>query len=313
MASDELSATTDVVTLAEHTDGFGTNVAGRLEDAGIETVADILIADESALTDVPYVSDLRAGTLRKAAQAAAGDDDSTPGPRAVDFDATDSVVSAATIPLSVRRGEDVFVGGTRSEVYHTRDCSIVRSHDLEPMPKERADKKDLSECPACQNPEYYSEKGMGGSVESDLEPLADSREVVLEATVGEKLSLTMAERNGYSSEWAVIDTEEPTTSETAAGDSWQTRRIRISQKMNGKEHTSECDLVVAADEIRIEDPPVKRRSAQPNAPSWRLESVRAVGRVSRATHAQLQGRLQQRDAKPEGDDTWRKYKRGETA
>ena len=220
MASDELDATTDVVTLADHVDGFGTDVARRLEEHGIETVADILIADEGTLTDVPYVSNLRADTLREAA-------------------------------------EDI--------------------------------------------------------ADEDPDPLVDSREVALEATLGEKLTLTMADRNGYACAWAVVDTEEPTTWETPTGDTWQTRRIRISQKMNGEEHYSECDLVVAADEIRLEDPPVKRQSAQPDAPSWRVESVGAIGRVATSTHAQLQGRQQEQDTRPEGDDTWRQYQRGETA
>ena len=68
---------------------------------------------------------------------------------------------------------------------------------------------------------------------------------------------------------------------------------------------------VGADEIRIEDPPVKRVSHQPDVPSWRVESVGAVGRVSQSTHCQLVGQQEQANAKPEGDDTWRKYQRGE--
>ena len=144
------------------------------------------------------------------------------------------------------------------------------------------------------------------------EPLGDSREAALEASLGEKLDLTMAERPGYANPWAVIDTEAPTEWETPSGDTWRTRRIRCSKKMAGDgEPHQECDLVVAGDEIRIEDPPVKHQSHQPDAPSWRVESVGAVGRVEMTAYAQLQGRYQQSDAKPEGDDTWRKYQRGE--
>ena len=68
---------------------------------------------------------------------------------------------------------------------------------------------------------------------------------------------------------------------------------------------------VGADEIRIEDPPVKRVSHRPDVPSWRVESVGAVGRVRQSTHCQLVGQQEQANAKPEGDDTWRKYQRGE--
>lgn len=86
----ELDATTDVVTLAGHVDGLGESVARRLDDTGIETVADILIADEGALTDVPYVSETRADLLRETADAIVDVE-----PREVDFDATESVVSEA--------------------------------------------------------------------------------------------------------------------------------------------------------------------------------------------------------------------------
>ena len=193
-------------------------IADRLDDNGFETIADLLIADQEDLEDVPYVGAERAADI------------------------------------------------------------LAAVDDVEP------------------------------------EPLGDSREVVLEATLGEKLDLTMAERPGYADPLAVIETEEPTVWETPDGDTWRTRRIRISQKMdgNGADH-EECDLVVGADEIRIEDPPVKRVSHQPDVPSWEVESVGAVGRVSTSVHVQLQGRQEQTNTKPEGDDTWRKFHRGETA
>ena len=220
MPSDELDATTDVVTLAEHADGFGTDTARRLEAHGIETVADVLTAGEGALTDVPYVSDLRADTLREAAE-----------------DVTDE----------------------------------------------------------------------------DPDPLVDSREVVLEATLGEKLQVTLAERNAWATPWAVIEAPEPTEWESARGGSWHTRRLRLSESASGKDDARECDLVLAGDEIRIEDPPVKHVSHQPDAPGWGVETVGAVGRVSTTSLIQLQTDEGQADAMPEGDDTWRKYHRGETA
>ncbi|WP_152663375.1 helix-hairpin-helix domain-containing protein [Halorubrum saccharovorum] len=226
-------------------------------------------------------------------------------------------MSEAAIPLSVRRGEKVLAksaGKGSKDIYHTRACHVVRSCDglIERTPRYVED-RDYEECQFCEDPETVVRNSMKSSQSDDLEPLVDSREVALEATLGEKLNLTMLDRDGYACEWAVIDTEEPTTWEAPTGDSWQTRRIRISQKMNGSDHYSECELVVAADEIRLEDPPVKSRSAQPYAPSWRIESVGAVGRVSPSTYAQLQGRQEQENARPEGDDTWRRYQRGETA
>jgi hypothetical protein len=54
-------------------------------------------------------------------------------------------------------------------------------------------------------------------------------------------------------------------------------------------------------------------SHQPDVPSWRVESVGAVGRVKQTKYYQLVGRQEQANATPEGDDTWRKYHRGETA
>ncbi|GAB7010424.1 helix-hairpin-helix domain-containing protein [Halorubrum trueperi] len=219
MPSDELTTTTEVVTLAEHADGLGTSTARRLENHGLETVADILNADEEMLTDVPYVSETRADTLQEIAEA---------------------------------------VGGV------------------------------------------------------DPDPLVDSRAVVLEATLGEKLNLTMAERDGYACPWYVIDAEDAIEWDGATGETWRTRRLRIADGISGTSRR-ECDLVLGGEEIRLEDPPVKHLSAQPNAPEWRVESVGAIGRASTSSIATLRGQQEQQDAKPEGDDTWRKYQRGETA
>ncbi|MDB2283693.1 helix-hairpin-helix domain-containing protein [Halorubrum ezzemoulense] len=223
MASDELDATTDIVALAEHVDGLGQSVARRLDDAGIETVADILIADEGALTDVPYVSELRAGLLREAADEIADD--------------------------------------------------------------------------------------------PEADPLVDSIEVVLEATLGEKLQITLAERDAWANAWNVIEAPDPVEWESGDDDNWHTRRLRMSESASGTaKEAREFDLVLAGDEIRVEDPPVKRQSAQPDAASWRVESVGAVGRVTTSSLVQLQSDDDKEEAKPEGDDTWRQYQhRGETA
>ncbi|GAA0539401.1 helix-hairpin-helix domain-containing protein [Halorubrum ejinorense] len=92
MASEDLNARTDVVTLADHVDGLGESVARRLDDNGIETVADILITERKTLTDIPYVSETRVDLLQETAERVAGDDVE---PREVDFNATESVVSEA--------------------------------------------------------------------------------------------------------------------------------------------------------------------------------------------------------------------------
>ena len=301
----ELNGTDHVHALAD-AGAISMAIADRLDDNGYETIADLLIAEAEDLEEVPYIGDQRADDIIATVDAVM----SPPEPREVDLEATESVVSEAAIPMSVRCGEKVLVGGARSEVYHTRDCSVVRGHDMDPVDPEHVAMKDLTECEACQDPGIYVQTGMRGSVESELETLVDSREVILEASLGEKLNLTMAERNGYANPFAVIDTEEATEWETPTGDNWHTRRLRISQKMNGDPDRSECDLVLGADEIRLEDPPVERESSQPNPVGWRVESVGAVGRVAPHTHVQLQGKQEQTE-RPEGDDSWRKYQRGE--
>lgn len=221
MPSDVLDATTSVIRLARHVDGLGESVAERLDDNGIETVADILIADEGALTDVAYVSETRADLLRETADEIADD--------------------------------------------------------------------------------------------SETDPLVDSREVVLEATLGEKLQVTLAGRDAWATPRTVIEAPEPTEWESSTGETWPTRRLRLSESASGQaKKAREYDLVLAGDEIRIEDPPVAHRSHQPDAPGWAVESVGAVGRVSTSSLVQLQADDDQAETNPEGDDTWRKYQqRGE--
>ena len=311
MASDELDATTDVVTLAEHADGFGTSTAQRLEEHGIETVADILIAEEATLTDVPYVSDLRADTLQETAERVAD-----VGPRDVDFDSTESVVSEAAIPLSVRSGRRVLVAhkGGSERRYHTRACATVtyEGSNLALRDWEYVDDHDLDPCSRCEDASESGESGV--DADGGADPLVDPRKVVREATLGEKLQITLADRNGWTNPRTVIEAPDPVEWESGDGDNWHTRRLRMSESASGRESAREFDLVLAGDAIRVEDPPVNRPNHQPDAPSWHVESVGAVGRVSTASLIQLQTDDEETDAKPEGDDTWRQYQhRGETA
>lgn len=299
-------ATKSVYELVGEVDGLGEGTADNLEDAGFETVADLLIADVDDLEDVPYVAHERAEQLLELAN-----DVATPAPREVDFEETESVVQETVLPLAVRQGEAVLVGGKRADYYHTRACSVVRGNDLNVRDKGSVEDGRREHCRACQNPEVYQSHGSRSSSDSDLEPLVDSREVVLEASLGEKLSLSMAERMGYANPRYVIGTEDPVEWEAATGDNWQTRRLRMADGIAVDSRT-EFDLVLGADEIRIEDPPVKNDRPDAGAPSWRVESVGAVGRASPSSMAKLLGQKQDDQDRPEGDDSWRKYSgRGE--
>ncbi|WP_058366929.1 helix-hairpin-helix domain-containing protein [Haloparvum sedimenti] len=308
MASDELDATTDVVTLAEHVDGLGAAGARRLEDAGIETVSDILIADEGALMDVPYVSATRAATIREVAEQVAGD----PDPREVDFEATESVVRESALPLAVRRGEAVLTGRPRrSGTYHTTDCRVVTQvgADLEERSWEYVDDHDLCECEHCAGEwSNYSEEA------SEPEPLAESPgEVVLEATLGERLQITFANGTSWATDHYVCEVEEPVEWETPLGENWQTRRIGIESGA-GQEMTK--DLVATGDGVWL----YGDRGGRPYRRLEEVETVAVVGRVSSAKYLKLKGRQERANAeaqKPEGDDSWQKYtleaQEGETA
>mgnify|MGYP000255787049 CR=1 FL=1 len=151
--------------------------------------------------------------------------------------------------------------------------------------------------------------------EVSADPLVDSREVVLEATLGEKLQITLAERDAWANAWNVIEAPDPVEWVSGDDDNWHTRRLRMSESASGTaKKAREFDLVLAGDEIRVEDPPVEYVSAQPDAPGWDVESVGAVGRVSTSSLVQLQADDDKEEAKPDGDDTWRQYQhRGETA
>jgi hypothetical protein len=309
MPSEELTATDHVHDLAD-AGAISTAIADRLDDNEFETIADLLIADQDDLEDVPYVGAGRAGDIL----TVVADVTPAPEPRDVDLEATESVVSEAAIPLSVRLGEAVLTKTSAKgsvDVYHTRACAQVETNDLVERDASWAERRDLTECQFCADPD---ERAQNASAGDEPEPLVDSREVVLEATLGEKLQVTLAERDAWAMPWTVIEAPGPTEWESAHGDGWQTRRLRLSESASGKDDARECDLVVAGDEIRIEDPPVKHVSRQPDAPGWGVETVGAVGRVSTTSLIQLQtDEDDQADAMPEGDDTWRKYQRGETA
>jgi hypothetical protein len=151
--------------------------------------------------------------------------------------------------------------------------------------------------------------------ECSADLLVDTREVVLEATLGEKLQLTLADRDAWVRPWTVIKAADPVEWDSAVDGTWHTRRLRLSESASGRDDAREMDLVLAGDVIRIEDPPVNTPDYKADTRSWRVESVGAVGRVSTTSLIQLQtDDDEQADAKPEGDDTWRQYQhRGETA
>ncbi|ELZ35403.1 helix-hairpin-helix domain-containing protein [Halorubrum tebenquichense] len=305
----KVTATDDVHALVDE-DEVSEAIADRLADNGFETIADLLIADQADLEDVPYVGEQRAADILDVVDGLMG----APEPRDVDVEATESVVSEAAIPLSVRRGDAVLTKSSAygsTDVFHTQACQHVETNDLVERDRSWAEKRDLKECQYCADPDA---RARNASAEDETDPLVDPCEVVLEATLGEKLQITLADRDAWARPWNVIETAEPTEWESATGETWQTRRLRLSESPSGKEAAREFDLVLIDDEIRIEDPPVNRPSHQPDARSWRVESVGAVGRVSTTSLVQLQTDDEQGDAKPEGDDTWRQYqKRGETA
>ena len=86
-----MSGTTDSVTATDHvhdlvdTGELSDAIADRLDDNGFETVADLLIAEQDDLEDVPYV-----GAERAAGILATVDDveKTAPEPRDIDLGAT---------------------------------------------------------------------------------------------------------------------------------------------------------------------------------------------------------------------------------
>lgn len=146
----------------------------------------------------------------------------------------------------------------------------------------------------------------GEEVDERDQQLVDAREVVLDASLGELLRVSFTERSGWVNEMYVVDTDDAVAWRSAAGDDWQTRRIRIADSATSDDRT-EWDLVLGVEGVYVTDGPVGDEH-------WRVGSVGAVGRVQRSTYVQLQVMAAEKTEreKPEGDDTWRQYyQRGE--
>lgn len=306
MSSDELTPETDVVTLVTVTDGLGVGTAQRLEDRGIETVADVHDAAEATLTSVAYVSHRRAETLQQTAAEVV-----SPEPRDVDFEATESAVTESALPLSVRRGDAVLTaaGQGGATTYHTTDCPVVRGSSLRERDWEWVSSRDhVEQCRLCRKDP--SARGQRTDTNSDIASVSDSRDVVLEASVGEKLQITLADRSGYDKPRFVIEAPDPITWTSDVGDTWQIRRLRMSDSASGQDHGREFDLIAIGDELRIRDPPAD----SPARSSWPVQAVDAVGRASLNARVQLQGKREGDDTPPDGDDSWKQYQNpGETA
>lgn len=135
---------------------------------------------------------------------------------------------------------------------------------------------------------------------------ADPREVVLDAELGDRLSIELAERKGWKTPRTVIATEEAVEWHTAAGGTWQTRRIRIADSPTA-DNRSEWQLVAGADSVYVTD-------GTAGDEQWPVAFVDHVGTVQNSTLVQLQveqGEVDGEPDRPEGDDTWRQYQRGE--
>lgn len=139
------------------------------------------------------------------------------------------------------------------------------------------------------------------------EAYTDPREVVLGAELGDYLSIDLAHRRGWANSRAVIATEEATEWQSAIGEDWHTRRIRIADSPTSDDRT-EYGLVVGADGVYVTDEPA-------GSERWLVKSVEVAGSVQQSTLIRLQVAQNEIDAeadRPEGDDTWRQYhQRGE--
>jgi len=306
-----MSGTTDSVTATDHvhdlvdTGELSDAIADRLDDNGFETVADLLIAEQDDLEDVPYV-----GAERAAGILATVDDveKTAPEPRDIDLGATESVVSEAAIPLSVRRGEAVLASRTGSESYHTTACRNVRKDsNLAERSWKYVDTHDLEECQYCSG-EW--EPGIRGDTTGDGggDPLASEPvKHALDVGLGEKVELVTEDGTSWSSPWCVVDTGEPVSWTAPLGEDFETRTLTVRESpQSGRKY----DLIVTGDEVWI----AGDYNGQPYQRLWRAEQVNSVGRVAQSSYFQLVGQQQgETDPRPDGDDTWRKYHRGETA
>ncbi|MFC5278685.1 helix-hairpin-helix domain-containing protein [Halorubrum rubrum] len=294
----ELSATDHVHDLADR-NAISTAIADRLDDNGFETVADLLIADVSDLEDVPYIGGKRAAAILEAVDAV---EKPAPEPRDVDLEATESVVSEAAIPLSVRRGEKVLTSRTTSDSYHTTACRNVRKDsNLAERSWKYADTHDLEECEYCSgewSPGIRGDTSVSAVTEPlEFDPVAD----VLDVGLGEKVAIVTEDGESWASPWCVVDVDETVSWTAPLGEDFETRTVTVrTSPQSGRQY----DLLVTGDEVWM----AGQYKGQPYQRLWRVEQVNPVGRIAQSSYYQLVGQQQeQEDAKPEGDDTWRQY------
>ena len=302
MASDELEATDDVHALADM-GAVSTAIADRLDDNGFETIADLLIADQEGLEEVPYVGSQRAGEIL----ATVDELMSPPEPREVDLETTESVVSEAAIPMSVRRGEAVLTSRTTSDSYHTTACRNVRKDsNLAERSWDYVDTHELEECEYCSG-EW--ETGIRGdtSVSAVVDPLeSDPVENTLDVGLGEKVEVVTEDGGSWASPWCVVDVDDAVSWTAPLGENFETRTVTLRESpQSGKQY----DLLVTGDEVWM----AGEYDGQPHQRLWPVEQVNPVGRVAQSSYYQLVGQQQdQEETIPEGDDTWRQYQsRGE--
>lgn len=298
----ELDGTGHVHALAD-AGAISTAIADRLDDNGYETIADLLIADQEDLEEVPYIGGQRADDIL----ATVNDLMSPPEPRDVDLETTESVVSEAAIPMSVRRGEAVLTSRTSSDSYHTTACRNVRKDsNLAERSWDYVETHDLEECEYCSG-EW--ETGIRGdtSVSAATDPLeSDPVENALDVGLGEKVEIVTEDGGSWSSPRCVVDVDEAVSWTAPLGDDFETRTVTVRASVqSGKEY----DLLVTGNEVWM----AGEYDGQPYQRLWRVEQVNPVGRVAQSSYYQLVGQQQdQKETIPEGDDTWRQYQsRGE--
>ena len=297
-----MRATDHVHALAD-TGAISTAIADRLDDNGFETIGDLLIADQEELEAVPYVGSQRADDILATVDAVM----SPPEPRDIDLEATQSVVSKAVIPMSVRQGEAVLTIRTSSDSYHTTACRNVRKDsNLAERSWGYVETHELEECQYCSG-EW--ETGIRGdtSVSAVVDPLeSDPVENTLDVGLGEKVELVTEDGKAWSSPWCVVDVDEAVSWTAPLGEDFETRTVTVrTDPQSGREY----DLIVTGNEVWM----AGEYNGQPYQRLWLVEQVNPVGRVAQSSYYQLVGQQQdQEETIPEGDDTWRQYQsRGE--
>lgn len=138
------------------------------------------------------------------------------------------------------------------------------------------------------------------------EEYTDPSKVVRNAALGDRLLINLAHRRGWSTPYSVIAADAVTEWETATGNTWQTRRLRVADTPTA-DSRDEFDLITDDGRVFI-------TGGAAGNEHWAVASVEFDGTVQRSTLIQLQGeqRDDSGDGRPEGDDTWRQYhQRGE--